>query len=71
MIRFSYNRNMMRWQIRDEDGNTTEPEVVEAWLGDKLLFVTDTHPYTRKVDPSMGAGHGALLVDEKIEFRTQ
>ena len=69
MIRFSFNRNMNRWQARDEDGNTSEPDKVSAYIDGKLVFTTDTHLYTRPVDPSMGIAHGALLLGDEVELR--
>ena len=69
MIRFSFNRNMNRWQARDEEGNTDEPKKVSAYLDGKLVFTTDTHLYTRPVDPSIWIGHGALLLGDGVELK--
>ena len=69
MIRFSYNRNMNRWQARDEEGNTQEPYKVSAYLDGRLVFTTDSHLYTRTVDPSMGIAHGALLLGDGVELK--
>ena len=66
--RFSYNRNMNRWQVRDEDGNTDEPNKVTAYLDGKLVFTTDSHLYTRSVDPSMGIAHGSMLLGDGVEL---
>ncbi len=68
---FSFNRNMNRWLLRDEDGNTLEPIKVSAYLGDKLIFTTESHlypPYPKK-PPEMGIAHGSMSVSDELEFR--
>ena len=67
----SYNRNQDRWQVRDEDGNTDEPEKFIARCAhcDAEMFRTQSHLYDEahlQRSPQMGIAHGSLVFTDDL-----
>ena len=69
----SYNRNMGRWQLRDEAGTTDEPVNFTASCEHcgTILIESQMHEYDAKHlerSPQMGIAHGSLKITDDLRI---
>lgn len=72
-LTLAFNRQHIRWQVRDADGNTDEPEQVTILCscGNEIASTT-THAFSEKHvkdSPEMGLGHGSLIMGDAARFQ--